>query len=264
MDEEQWLCGTDPAALLAFVQGSGRASERKLRLFATACCRRIWHLLTDERSRKGVEVIEQYADGLAAQEQLLDAYDAAEAAAEEAYGVAWDAAEASALGPDSVHGAWEASMEASAAARAVVSATAPASESIEEVTRKAQHALAHVASPIAFSEDCHPDFDRRRAAESEEQANQLLVLRCIFGNPFRAPPIIDLAWLTDIVKHLAEDIYEDRLMPSGELDGVRLAVLADALEEAGCPPDHELLAHFRGPGPHVRGCHGLDLLTDRE
>ena len=36
-----------------------------------------------------------------------------------------------------------------------------------------------------------------------------------------------------------------------------LAVRADALEEAGAPA--ELVAHLRGPGPHVRGCHVVDL-----
>jgi pSer/pThr/pTyr-binding forkhead associated (FHA) protein len=41
-----------------------------------------------------------------------------------------------------------------------------------------------------------------------------------------------------------------------------LPVLADALEEAGCS-DAELLGHLRGPGPHVRGCWAVDLLTGR-
>jgi hypothetical protein len=39
-------------------------------------------------------------------------------------------------------------------------------------------------------------------------------------------------------------------------------VLADALEEAGA--DAALLDHLRGPAPHVRGCHVVDLLTSRE
>jgi hypothetical protein len=48
-----------------------------------------------------------------------------------------------------------------------------------------------------------------------------------------------------------------RQFPSGELDPHRLAVLADALEEAGAPA--ELVEHLRSPGPHVRGCWPVDL-----
>jgi hypothetical protein len=44
------------------------------------------------------------------------------------------------------------------------------------------------------------------------------------------------------------------------LDPDRLAVLADAMEEAGA--DAEMVEHLRGPGPHVRGCLVLDLLLD--
>jgi hypothetical protein len=38
--------------------------------------------------------------------------------------------------------------------------------------------------------------------------------------------------------------------------------LGDALEEAGCS-DEEILAHLRGPGPHVRGCWVVDLLLNK-
>ena len=37
--------------------------------------------------------------------------------------------------------------------------------------------------------------------------------------------------------------YDERLLPCGELDPVRLAALADALEEAGCNSD-DVLGHL--------------------
>jgi hypothetical protein len=84
------------------------------------------------------------------------------------------------------------------------------------------------------------------------------LLRDIFGNPFRT---VRLArqWLTPDVVALARAAYEERLLPRSELDGARLGVLADALEEAGCW-DQGVLDHLRGCGPHVRGCFAVDAL----
>jgi hypothetical protein len=89
-------------------------------------------------------------------------------------------------------------------------------------------------------------------------ADKAAMLRCLFGNPFR-PATIDSAWLSadsSSVPRLARAIYYDRAFE-------HLAVLADALEEAGCT-DAELLGHLRQPGPHVRGCWALDLLLGHE
>ena len=51
MTEAEWNRCTDSFSMLQFLTGKGKASDRKLRLFAVACGRRVWHMLKDERSR---------------------------------------------------------------------------------------------------------------------------------------------------------------------------------------------------------------------
>ena len=87
------------------------------------------------------------------------------------------------------------------------------------------------------------------------------LFRDIFGNPFR-PVAIFPAWKSQTVVSLAQAAYEQRELPAGTLDVARLAVLADALEDAGCD-QADLLGHLRGPGPHVRGCWAVDLLLGK-
>jgi hypothetical protein len=80
--ESEWLASDTPTHLLDYL--GEQASDRKLRLFACAACRRIWHLLWDERSRTAVEVAERYADGLATAGELLKARTRSMAAQAEA------------------------------------------------------------------------------------------------------------------------------------------------------------------------------------
>src|SRR5437867_833574 len=51
--------------------------RRKLRLFACACVRLVWHDVTNPRIRNAVEVAEHHADGRKSDEELESAYFAA-------------------------------------------------------------------------------------------------------------------------------------------------------------------------------------------
>jgi hypothetical protein len=190
--------------MLGYLTDSDRMpTDRTLRLFAVACCRRSWHRLTDERYRTAVAVAERFADGRADAAELNAAQDVVTF---DPPGSGWDTA-------------WY---------------------------------VADV-NPLDAGWECCG-----RAARSDEtrkQCEEAALLRDIVGDPFRPAPALDPAWLTwqgGAVRKLAQATYEERRLPEGKLDPARLAVLADALEDAGCT-DANLLAHLRGPGPHVRG-----------
>ena len=59
------------------------------------------------------------------------------------------------------------------------------------------------------------------------------------------------------------DRARDGKLKFGTVSRAVLAVLADALEDSGCD-SADLVSHFRGPGPHVRGCWAVDLLLGKE
>jgi hypothetical protein len=100
---------------------------------------------------------------------------------------------------------------------------------------------------------------------SRSVSDQCHILRDILPNPFRLVNLDPdwLAWNGGIVRRLAEAADEERPLPSGQLDSARLAVLADALEDAGCD-NADLIAHLRHPGPHWRGCFALDAVLGKE
>src|SRR5262245_6520581 len=73
MTEAEWLACNDPEPMLGFLRG--KASDRKLRLFLVACARLVWDQLTVPVLRRGVETVEQYADGLASSEELRGSHN---------------------------------------------------------------------------------------------------------------------------------------------------------------------------------------------
>src|SRR5690349_5459647 len=72
MTEEQWLTSVDPEPMRTFLRN--KSQERKMRLWACSCCRRIWHLVTEHRCHHALEVAERYADGLATIAELDQAH----------------------------------------------------------------------------------------------------------------------------------------------------------------------------------------------
>ena len=230
--EREWLECTDPQAMLHFLQG--KASDRKLRLFAVACCRQIWHLLTDERSRQAVEVTERFADEQADLAELTMAQEAA-------YFVFHRAVNR--------HGVQLFADSAAASASAPVAGAAGWWVEEPENTKDAAWAAALVTGRQTSNV-------ARLLRDSYEDRRQTSFIHCIFGPlPFRPVPI-DLAWRTPAVTALAQAIYDERAFD-------RLPILADALEDAGCM-NADIIGHCRGPAPHTRGCFVIDLLVGKE
>jgi hypothetical protein len=231
LTEPEWLTCIDPDVMLHCLRG--RISERKARLFAVACCRRIWTALIDQRSRRAVEVAERHADGSATDQEREAAAQAAWEASSllDHFNVA-DAAGYACRGADSVLDA------ADPAAHEV--AWAAASEE-EQLSGGYLHNAAAVAAMEA------------------ERAAQCCLLRDLLGPQVYRPLAIHPAWAASnggTVRKLAQAIYDDRRFGD-------LPILADALEEAGCNNVH-ILTHCRSGGDHVRGCWVVDLLLGRE
>jgi hypothetical protein len=247
MTEFQWLWCRKPQKMLRFVRDRGKASERKLRLLAWACCRRVWDLLPNEESRQAIEVAELFADGSANEDELTTVVHHAQRPAKDA------AAKHMGKFPG-------AAGRAAAALRGRHAYTRLYEAYGQSLRRGAPQ---KVARELGLSAEAARDpRDAYLEAEAQEAAAQPALLRDLFGPlPFREVPIAPsiLAWNDGCIVRLAQAAYEERSLPGGTLDQARLAVLADALEEAGCA-DAELLAHLRSPGPHIRGCFAVDAV----
>jgi hypothetical protein len=225
MKEQRWNTCREPQPMLTFAQKA--ASARKLRLVASACCRRVAALLLDPRSLASLEVNERYASGLANLDELDRAREEAKAA--------FDALNVAIIGPRERAAAW--SVWAALRQRGK-----------RTVTQVSSTTWVEAAVRTAGGWEWHQN--------PEERLAQADLLRDIV-NPFlrsRIDPLW-LAWEGGIVARLALGIYEERSFD-------KLTILADALEDAGCQ-DIPLLEHLRQGGEHARGCWALDFILGR-
>ncbi len=222
MTASEWLTCGDPFAMLAYLQG--RASDRKLRLFACGCCRHYWHLLREEESRNAVLVAERFAEGEATQQELEYAVEDAVDAGREGDGRASVAC---------CHHRRDQSYPLEAA-------ECVARELIDLMSRR---------RGLSYSGELTDDEWK---AELWAQAD---ILRDIFGDPF-GPAVIDLiVWLTPSVMTLAESVYNERAFH-------RMPLLGDALEAAGCD-NPDMLGHCRSHKGHFRGCWVVDAIVGK-
>jgi hypothetical protein len=247
MNEQAWLAGTDPQPMLEFL--CGKASERKLRLFAVACCRRELHFVENEQWQRALETAEQYADWLVHDGELEAARERIGSSHIEPFN-ALLAREITTTLVARVASwqMWNVGVRAGHAQRRVLR------QARRDLRRQRRKGDGMATVP---GEESKPGR-ARTTAEMEERRHQCEILRCTFGNPFR-PVTLDTAllrWKQGMGVQLAQAIYEERRFQD-------LPVLADALEDGGCT-NTDLLSHFRGPGPHVLGCWGLDAVLKKE
>jgi hypothetical protein len=266
MTEAEWLACRNQEIMLTWLKHQG--SKRKFALFACACCRRIWHLIADERKCRAVELVELIDLGL----ERRDEWEALCI-------VLRSAASPSIEGLTQEENKWRQSAEALAATTitchepggnadwaAMLAANVQAADDHDWALVLARNA-AHYAGLAAItartgsipSGESERDWKafwhkvgQAREAELRPQSN---LVRDILGNPFR-PVALNPAWRTSNVTALAQSIYNDRAFE-------RLPILADALEDAGCD-NADILNHCRQPAEHVRGCWIVDLILGKE
>jgi hypothetical protein len=232
MTESDWLTCPHPRPMLEFL--SSKVSDRKLRLFACACCRRVERFLTDGMIRQALHAAEHYADGRLPRRTAGAWYLRANAVrARLLRGEGWS--------PEGL------------ACHAVAQALATGNDdSYLEVHGTVAKVAAAATGKGQESPAWHAAFQAESAVLSD-------LLRDIIGNPFRPVPVIDpdwLRWQGGTVVRLAAGIYAERRF-------IELPILADALEDAGCT-DADILNHCRNGGEHARGCWILDCFLMKE
>jgi hypothetical protein len=235
MIEEAWLSSTDTAWML--FRAEVESSFRKLALFQLECSRQLCERFPAEWTihellREAYLVVDDPTIGPLASIALL-AHEYAEATATRLN-------------------------------RLVEQSRGKMRRSVQEASREGVAAnLLHMAVSAEgwwrqVTEIDDPLLAAQYAAlEGQREAvcrENLHLLRCIVGNPFRPVTIHD-SWRSEAVVALAAAIYTERAFD-------RLPILADALQEAEC--DHpDVLEHCRRAGPHTRGCWVVDSVLGK-
>lgn len=171
MTEQDWMTCTDPWSMSAFL--NDKASPRKLRLFACACCRMLPYSSKDDRFQQALGASERYADGQTTKAALKRARQGVRAARF-----------ALPANDPKVHGKW------SVYWLAEVAASENASSGVaSEMQRLADQGLLELPPCI--------------------RASICTLARDLIGNPFQsiAP---NKKWLKPKVVALAQEIYDSR------------------------------------------------------
>jgi hypothetical protein len=175
MTESEWLaCERWDQLLDAGI--IKHVESRNLRLFACACCRRIWPLIPDAESRNAVEAAEAFADGMIGTAEMT---------------AARNAMKRSYRGP---------SDPVMRSARSAAFGTCGSKLMIPAAS--AANAVFYKAEKVAGSDVALKD-------SWVEIAAQTALLRDITGNPFR-PVTFERSWSTLAVSELAQSIYDCR------------------------------------------------------
>jgi hypothetical protein len=232
MTEAEWLGCADPGTMLESIRD--KVSDRKLRLFAIACCRSVAHLLPDS-SQIALQLLERSIDLKNISDEQWRAINGA---AGEGFHACMTPACQNANAPRTPACAATYAVVKSCAEEAIYAASGACYHSV--------NAQARFRPPVpeTFSAEWWKPGFRERAA----------LLHEIFGNPFQTLAL-EPDWLNQAVENIAKAIYDTH-----EFD--RLPILADALEDTGCT-NADILAHCRGSGPHVRGCWVIDLILGK-
>jgi hypothetical protein len=173
MTEADWL-GARPDDMINHLAGlDPRPSRRKTRLCMVAFCRAIWHIMTDERCRRGVEVAERFADDPGVETDLKAATKGLPTKR-----------------PD----------------YAALYKTAPQEAARSCTSRNEKFLLAALVQVRAFTELA---WQNGSETASEPVTFQAEMIRDIFGNPFR-PVTFSPSWRTDTALSLARQMYDSR------------------------------------------------------